>query len=106
MQPVNFLTPRLRHRPRSIWRESQRTGRNTYVPGHGDLFTKDDLRTKLLIIQDRWEKMKAIVAQGKSLDDVKTELGESTEPPKRNAQGNLPPPTTTEIMYSELTRKE
>ena len=79
---------------------------DTYVPGHGDLFTKDDLRTKLLIIQDKWEKVKAMAAQSKSLDDVKTELGESTEPPKPNAQGNLPPPTTTEIMYSELTRKK
>lgn len=79
---------------------------DTYVPGHGDLFTKSDLRTKLLIIQDKWEKVKAMVAQGKSLDDVKTALGESTAPPQRNAQGNLPPPTTTEIVYNELTHKE
>jgi hypothetical protein len=47
-----------------------------------------------------------MVAQGKSLDDIKTALGESTDPPKRNAQGNLPPPTTTEIIYTELTTKE
>ena len=79
---------------------------DTYVPGHGDLFTKNNLRTKLLIIQDKWEKVKAMVAQGKSLDDVKTALGESAPPPQRNAQGNLPPPTTTEIMYSELTQKQ
>jgi cyclase len=79
---------------------------DTYVPGHGDLFTKNDLRTKLLIIQDKWEKMKAMVVQGKSLDDVKTALGESTATPVRNEQGNLPPPTTTEIMYNELMRKQ
>jgi cyclase len=79
---------------------------DTYVPGHGNLFTKNDVRTKLLIIQDKWEKVKAMVAQGKSLDDVKTALGESAAPPQRNAQGNLPPPTTTEIMYSELTQKQ
>jgi hypothetical protein len=79
---------------------------DTYVPGHGDLFTKNNLRTKLLIIQDKWEKVKAMVAQGKSLDDVKTALGESSAPPQRNPQGNLPPPTATEIMYSELTQKQ
>jgi cyclase len=79
---------------------------DTYVSGHGDLFTKNDVKTKFLIMQDKWDKMKAMIGQGKSLDDIKTSLGESTEPPKRNAQGNLPPPTTTEIIYTELTNKE
>lgn len=79
---------------------------DTYVSGHGDLFTKNDVKTKYLIMQDKWDKMKAMVAQGKSLDEIKTALGDSTEPPKRNAQGNLPPPTTTEIIYTELTSKE
>jgi cyclase len=79
---------------------------DTYVSGHGDLFTKSDVKTKFLIMQDKWDKMKAMAAQGKSLDDIKTALGDSTDPPKRNAQGNLPPPTTTEIIYTELTTKE
>ena len=77
-----------------------------YVPGHGGVFTKRDVRTKLLIIEDKWDKIKAMIAQGKSLDEIKTALGEPTGPPKRNAQGNLPPPTTTEIMYAELTQKD
>ena len=79
---------------------------DTFVPGHGDLFTKDDVRTKLLIIQDKWDKIKAMAAQGKSLDEIKTALGESTEPPQRNALGNLPPPTTTEIMYNEIRQEK
>jgi len=78
----------------------------TYVSGHGDLFTKNDVRTKLEFIQDKWDRMKAMVAQGKSLDEIKTALGESTAPPQRNAQGNLPPPTTTEIIYSEMMSKK
>jgi cyclase len=78
---------------------------DAYVPGHGDVFTKRDVRTKLLIIEDKWDKMKAMVAQGKLLDEIKIAFGESTDPPKRNAQGNLPPPTTTEIMYSEMTAR-
>ena len=79
---------------------------DTFVPGHGDLFTKDDVRTKLLIIQDKWDRIKAMAAQGKSLDDTKTIFGESTEPAQRNAQGNLPPPTTTEIMYNEIKQEK
>jgi cyclase len=78
----------------------------TYVSGHGDLFTKNDVRTKLEFIQDKWDRMKAMVAQGKSRDEIKTALGESTAQPQRNAQGNLPPPTTTEIIYSEMTSKK
>jgi glyoxylase-like metal-dependent hydrolase (beta-lactamase superfamily II) len=79
---------------------------DAYVPGHGDVFTKADVRTKLLIIEDKWNQTKTMIAQGKSLDEIKGAFGEPTEPPQRNAQGNLPPPTTTEIMYAELTQKE
>ena len=77
---------------------------DTYVSGHGDLFTKRDVRTKLAFIQDKWDKMKAMVAQAKSLDDIRAALGEP--PPKPNAQGKLPPPNTTELIYNELTNKE
>ena len=78
---------------------------DTYVTGHGDLMTKDDVRKKLALIQDKYGKVKAMVAQGKSLNDVKTAMGESTAPPVPNAQGNLPAPSLTEIMYNELTKK-
>jgi cyclase len=79
---------------------------DTYVSGHGDVFTKNDVKTKLAFIQDHWDKVKSMVAQGKSLNDIKTALGESTEPPKPNAQGNLPPMTMTEIIYNEITNTE
>ena len=78
---------------------------DVFVTGHGDLMTKDDVRKKLAFIQDRYDKVKAMVAQGKSLDDVKTAMGESTAPPVANAQGNMPAPTITEIMYNEIKMK-
>jgi cyclase len=78
---------------------------DTYVTGHGDLMTKDDVKKKLAFIQDKWDKIKAMAAQGKSLDDVKTAMGESTAPPVPNAQGNMPAPTLTEVMYNEMTKK-
>ena len=78
---------------------------DTYVTGHGDLMTKDDVKKKLAFIQDKWDKVKAMAAQGKSLDDVKTAMGESTAPPVPNAQGNLPAASLTEIIYKEVSKK-
>jgi glyoxylase-like metal-dependent hydrolase (beta-lactamase superfamily II) len=78
---------------------------DTYVTGHGDLMTKDDVKKKLAFIQDKWDKVKAMAAQGKSLDDVKTAMGESTAPPVPNAQGNLPAASLTEVIYKEVSKK-
>ena len=74
---------------------------DTYVTGHGDLMTKDDVRKKLTFIEGNWSKVKAMVEQGDSLDQVKTAMGESTAPPPPNPNGNPPAPTLTEIMYRE-----
>jgi cyclase len=77
----------------------------TYVTGHGDLMTKDDVKKKLVFIQDTWDKVKTLAVKGKSLDEVKTAMGESTAPPTPNAQGNLPDASLTEAMYNEITKK-
>jgi glyoxylase-like metal-dependent hydrolase (beta-lactamase superfamily II) len=77
---------------------------DTYVLGHGEsLFTKDDARKKMALIQGKWDKVQAMVMQGKSLSEVKAAFGEATVPTP-NAQGNLPEPSLTEIMYNEMTK--
>jgi cyclase len=78
---------------------------DTFVTGHGDLMTKDDVRKKLALIQGQYDKVKAMAADGKSLNDVKTAMGESTAPSVANAQGNMPAPTMIEIMYNETKKK-
>jgi cyclase len=78
---------------------------DTYVTGHGDLQTKADVQRRLDVVQAKWDKIKAMVAQGKSLDDIKTSLGESTAPAAPGANGQLPAPTFTEIIYKEQTKK-
>jgi glyoxylase-like metal-dependent hydrolase (beta-lactamase superfamily II) len=65
------------------------------VPGHGAVFTKNDVRTKLAFVQDKWDKIKAMVAQGESLDRVKAAMAGT---PEKN-------PNMTEVIYSELTAK-
>jgi cyclase len=68
---------------------------DTYVSGHGDLFTKNDVKTKLAFVQDKWDKVKAMIAQGKSLEEIKMTLD---GPGERR-------PTTTENIYTEITTK-
>jgi cyclase len=77
---------------------------DTYVTGHGDLMTKADVSKKLAFIQDWRDKVKAMAAQGKSLADIQTALGESSAPRVPNAQGNMPAPSFTEVIYIEVKK--
>jgi hypothetical protein len=78
----------------------------TYVLGHGEsLFSKDDVKKKVALIQAKWDKIQALAEQGKSLTEIKAALGEPTAAPVPNAQGNLPEPTLTELIYKELKEK-
>jgi cyclase len=78
---------------------------DTYVTGHGDIMTKADVQKKLDFVQDKYNKIKTMAAQGKSLDDIKTSLGEPTAPPQPGANGQPPAPTFTEVIYKEVTAK-
>lgn len=70
----------------------------TFIPGHGDLQTKADLEKRLAKGEQERAKIKQLVAQGKSLDQIKQELGESTAAPT----GNGPRfPTFTDVVYKE-----
>jgi cyclase len=75
----------------------------TFVPGHGELPTRAALEKRLADAEKRRAEIKTLVAQGKTLEQVKTALGESTAPV---AQGGYHPPTFTEVVYQELTEKK
>jgi cyclase len=75
---------------------------DTYVPGHGDLQTKADVQKRLANVEARREQIKKLVAQGKSLADVKQALGETDPAP--GAPGPQFPSFTT-VVYNELTKK-
>jgi hypothetical protein len=53
-------------------------------------------------VQARHEEIKKLVAQGKSLDQVKQALGETDTPP---APGAPQFPSYTTVVYNELTKK-
>jgi glyoxylase-like metal-dependent hydrolase (beta-lactamase superfamily II) len=72
-----------------------------YLTGHGDRMTMADVQNKLDLIQDKYNKIRAMVAEGKSLGEVKQTLGETDSP-----AGNGPRiPTFTESVYQEFTKK-
>ncbi len=50
---------------------------DTYLTGHGEKMTREDVQKKLDQTVDKYNKVKDMVAQGKSLDDIKKSFGES-----------------------------
>jgi glyoxylase-like metal-dependent hydrolase (beta-lactamase superfamily II) len=76
---------------------------NTFVPGHGSVHTKTDIEQRLASVKERRAQIQSLVTQGKSLDDIKQQLGESAAP----APGGRGPrfPSFTDVVYQELTRK-
>ncbi len=78
---------------------------DTYLTGHGDMMTKADVQKKLDLIQDKYGKIQAMVAQGKSLDEIKTSFGEPTAAPPPNPNGAPPAATLTEVIYKEVSKK-
>ncbi len=73
-----------------------------FVPGHGNLMTKDDIQQRLTRVETKRAKVKELVAQGKSLAEIKTALGDP--PPAAGGRGPAFP-TLTEVIYRELTNK-
>ncbi len=73
-----------------------------FVEGHGDVLAKADIQKRLADAEAKRAKIKELVAQGKSLDEIRTAVG---DPPP--AQGGRGPgfPSFTQVVYQELTKK-
>jgi glyoxylase-like metal-dependent hydrolase (beta-lactamase superfamily II) len=48
---------------------------DTFLSGHADPLTKTDIQTLLTSIEDKQAKVKALLAQGKSQDEVRSAMG-------------------------------
>jgi glyoxylase-like metal-dependent hydrolase (beta-lactamase superfamily II) len=73
---------------------------DTFVPGHGGVQTKAELQNRLANTAARRAKIKELVAQGKSLDEIKAALGEPVTP----ATGGQGFASFTEVVYNELSK--
>jgi cyclase len=69
-----------------------------FVPGHGDVQTKAAVQKRLADAEAKRAKIKELVAQGKSLDEIKAAVGDTPATQARFA-------SYTEVVYKELTKK-
>ena len=69
-----------------------------FVPGHGNVQTKADVEKRLKDAEAKRAKIKELVAQGKSLDEIKVAVGDQPAAQARFA-------SFTEVVYKELTKK-
>jgi cyclase len=77
-----------------------------FVPGHGDVQTKAAIQKRLADTEAKRAKIKDLVAQGKSLDEIKAAVGDP--PPNQGRGGGRSGPnfaSFTEVVYQELTKK-
>jgi cyclase len=76
---------------------------DTYLSGHNDPLSGRDLQGLAESIAGKQEKVKALVAEGKSLDQVKQAFGITTPAAQ---PGRAAFPSLVEILYLELTEKK
>ena len=69
---------------------------DTFIPGHGNLVTKGDIAKRIADATARRDQIKALVAQGKSLDEVKAAVGDTD---KLNYK------SWTQVCYEETIKK-
>src|SRR5690349_16415995 len=74
-----------------------------FVPGHGNVLTKAEVQKKATDVAAKRAKIKDLVAQGKSLADIKTAVG---DPAPAQGKGKGPGfASFTDVVYQELTKK-
>jgi cyclase len=72
-----------------------------FLSGHNDPLGKAEIRTLVASIEDKQAKVKSLVQQGKSLDEIKQAMGVATA-----AGGGGPRfPSLVEIIYQEVGGK-
>jgi glyoxylase-like metal-dependent hydrolase (beta-lactamase superfamily II) len=74
---------------------------DTFISGHNDPLTKADIQALLTAIEEKQAKVKALIEQGKSLDEVKSAFGIVETP----GPGGRRWPSLVETIYLDLTER-
>jgi glyoxylase-like metal-dependent hydrolase (beta-lactamase superfamily II) len=69
---------------------------DTFIPGHGTIQTKADIQKRIADAEVRRTQVKEMVAQGKSLDEIKAAVGDND---KLNYK------SWTQVCYEEMSKK-
>jgi len=90
---VKTLKALLSHRPHI----------DTFIPGHGDIVTRTEVENEIRDIEIKQGKIKTLVAEGKSLDEIKKIFQVEDRP---GAAGRPRFMSLVEVIYLELTEKK
>jgi len=75
----------------------------TFIPGHGDMVTRDEVEGLVRAIEIKQARVKTLIAEGKSLDEIKKILQVEDRP---GAGGRPQFMSLVEVIYQELTEKK
>lgn len=73
-----------------------------FASGHNDILAKDDIQGLLTSIEGKQAKVKALIEQGKSLEEIKSAFGVEDAP----AQARRRRPSLVEIIYEDLLKQK
>lgn len=77
---------------------------DTFISGHNDIISKERLRQYLAEVEEKQAKIKSMMDEGKSLEEIKSAMGVPDAPAqgyqRRRRQG------LTEIMYEDLLKQK
>ena len=76
---------------------------DTFVHGHGDIASKSDIEGLIKSLEEKQAKIKALMKEGKSLDEIKKAFNVEDCPPR---PGRRRRPGLVETIYLELTEKK
>jgi len=80
-------------------KEILKLGADTFIFGHCEFVSKDDIKNLAASIESRQKKIKEMIKAGKSVEEVKTEFNVQAMP---TPPGRPPFPSLIEVMYMEI----
>ena len=76
---------------------------DSFLPGHGDMVTRTEVAALIRSIEVKQARVRALIAEGKSLDDIKKILQVAARPAASEGPRF---PSLVEVIYQELTEKK
>ncbi|MBC8358734.1 MAG: MBL fold metallo-hydrolase [Candidatus Aminicenantes bacterium] len=76
---------------------------DTFVHGHGDIASKSDIEGVIKSLEDKQLKIKTLIKEGKSLDEIKKAFNVEDRPPLPGRQRRI---GLVEAIYLEITEKK
>jgi len=75
---------------------------DTFIPGHGNIMGKKEIRGLLTSIEEKQEKIRALVEEGKTLDEIKKVFNVQDRPSTSGRRWS----SLVEVIYLDITEKK